>query len=322
MNKKARLFAIVCTVLSWTAAADTRVRFVSSNLTSGTQQSYDPGHGLRILQGLCNVPYAVVIGMQEFNYGDNSDDALQEFAEKACGEGATFYREESDSQIPNGFIIKGLPILEKGYWVDKVTTNRGFAWIKLGLPVGQHFYAYSVHFSTRSPKNRQRQALALATLTDMHVPRGQGRILMGDLNTNSTDESAWDILRSATYVDNHVPVDSKNRSATNTARKKKRYDVVLANDTLDRWQAPLDLRGSPKEKIRERVNYFPDGLVLDTQDFPNVERVFRPARKSDSQAPHFQHHPAVQEYVFPERDACVPALQQAGEAAAYYRHAQ
>jgi len=49
------------------ALGEVRLRLVAANTTSGTQQSYDPGHGIRIFQGL--KPDVVMI--QEFNYGDN-----------------------------------------------------------------------------------------------------------------------------------------------------------------------------------------------------------------------------------------------------------
>ncbi len=50
---------------------EVRLRVAAANLTSGNQQSYDPGNGIRILQGI----NADVVLMQEVNYGlDSGED--------------------------------------------------------------------------------------------------------------------------------------------------------------------------------------------------------------------------------------------------------
>src|SRR5689334_16517688 len=52
-----------------------RVRVMAGNLTSGNNQSYDPGEGIRIFQGT----HPDVALVQEFNYGTNSATDIRHF---------------------------------------------------------------------------------------------------------------------------------------------------------------------------------------------------------------------------------------------------
>ncbi|MEL6899487.1 MAG: endonuclease, partial [Cyanobacteria bacterium J06606_4] len=61
--------------------ADTPLRIMAANTTSGNRQSYDPGEGTRIFQGLA--PDIVLI--QEFNIGDNSEGAVADWVETTFG---------------------------------------------------------------------------------------------------------------------------------------------------------------------------------------------------------------------------------------------
>ena len=65
------------------ALADTKIRLMAANITSGNNQSYDGGHGTRIFQGLD--PDIVMI--QEFNYGDNSPSSIQNYVTSTFGPG-------------------------------------------------------------------------------------------------------------------------------------------------------------------------------------------------------------------------------------------
>src|SRR4051812_17227108 len=99
-------------LLSIASQADTRIRVMAGNISSGNKQSYDNGEGIRIFQGL--KPDVAMI--QEFNYGDNSPEAIAEFVETAFGADYQYYREAEDSDdIPNG-VISRFPIIESGEW--------------------------------------------------------------------------------------------------------------------------------------------------------------------------------------------------------------
>src|SRR5688572_942624 len=91
---------------------DVRLRLMAGNITSGTLQSYDPGHGIRIFQG--TDPDVAMI--QEFNYGTNSAADLRSFVDQAFGPTFSYCR-EAGAQIPNG-VVSRYPILQCGEWDD------------------------------------------------------------------------------------------------------------------------------------------------------------------------------------------------------------
>ena len=65
------------------ALGEVRLRLMAANITSGNGQDYDPGHGMRIFQGV--KPDVVMI--QEFNYGTNSAADIRGFVDTAFGTG-------------------------------------------------------------------------------------------------------------------------------------------------------------------------------------------------------------------------------------------
>src|SRR4051812_19046896 len=67
-------------------ATNVRLRVVAANLSSGNNQNYNAGEGLRILRGL----HAGVAMVQEFNYNSNSSSDIQNFASTICGAGACY----------------------------------------------------------------------------------------------------------------------------------------------------------------------------------------------------------------------------------------
>src|SRR5687768_17330860 len=68
---------------------DVRVRLMAANITSGTGQNYNPGHGIRIFQG--TDPDVTMI--QEFNYGANTAADLRSFVDQAFGTTFSYCRE-------------------------------------------------------------------------------------------------------------------------------------------------------------------------------------------------------------------------------------
>ncbi len=106
-----------------------RIRLMAANLTSGSSQTYDPGHGIRIFQGA----HPDVAMIQEFNYGTNSAADVRAFVDAAFGPGFSYFR-ESGAQIPNG-IVSRWPIVASGEWDDTSVANRDFAWARIDIPV-------------------------------------------------------------------------------------------------------------------------------------------------------------------------------------------
>lgn len=81
--------------------AQTKIRIMAANITSGPNQSYDPGHGDRIFKGL--KPDVVLI--QEFNIGTNSEEAISAWVRATFGPDFFYFR-ESGNGLPNGVISR------------------------------------------------------------------------------------------------------------------------------------------------------------------------------------------------------------------------
>src|SRR5438034_6431042 len=110
-------------------AGSTRLRLVAANLTTGNNQNYNAGEGIRILQGL----HPDVVMVQEFNYNSNSTGDFQNLANAICGSTCYVTRETGSLQIPNG-VVSRYPIRSSGRWVDSAVSNRGFAWAQIDIP--------------------------------------------------------------------------------------------------------------------------------------------------------------------------------------------
>src|SRR5438105_4152064 len=131
-----------------------RIRLVSGNLSTGNNQSWTAGEGLRILRGL----HPDVAMVQELNYASNSAADIQAFANAVCGAPCHVARESGAGlQIPNG-IVSRYPIRSSGRWVDANVSNRGFAWARIDIPGGHDLWAISVHLLTSSSANRNAEA--------------------------------------------------------------------------------------------------------------------------------------------------------------------
>ena len=70
-------------------AGTSRLRLVAANLTTGNNQNYNAGEGLRILEGL----RPDVVMVQEFNYNSNTTQDFQNFANAVCGSACYVTRE-------------------------------------------------------------------------------------------------------------------------------------------------------------------------------------------------------------------------------------
>jgi len=260
----------------------TPLRVMAANTTSGNRQSYDPGEGTRIFQGLA--PDVVLI--QEFNYGDNSQQAIGEWVESTFGPEYEYYRERG-AQIPNG-VVSRFPIIESGEWADVQVGNRDFAWARIDVPGEADLWAVSVHFLTRNASVRDRQATALRRLVTENIPEGDYLLIGGDFNTRNSGEPALDTLDELVDTDGPYPVDQSGKIGTNASRRKP-YDWVFADEDLEAHEVPVQI-GS---------NSFPSGLVFDSRVYEPLADV-APVQRGDSGATNMQHMAVIRDFLLPE----------------------
>ncbi len=258
----------------------TRVRIIAANLTSGKKQSWDPGHGQRILQGL--VPDIILI--QEFNLGNNSAATLAAFVQDMCGDGFSYFR-EANSALPNG-IISRYPILASGAWDDSLSTNREFAWARIDVPGPIDLWAVSVHLLTSKATVRAKQIVELVGYIKQHVPQQDFLIVGGDLNTTSLSEQSlqgFDGLLDRA----RVPVDQAGNGHTNSNRNKP-YDRLFADFDLEPHHTAVAIGAQA----------FVNGLVFDSRVYTPLINV-TPAEQGDSGAESMQHMAIVRDFAIP-----------------------
>jgi hypothetical protein len=262
-----------------------RVRAMSANLSSGNLQSYDPGHGARIMQGAD--PDVVLI--QEFNYGTNSAADIATFVANTFDGG--FAVQRGTGSIPNG-IISRWPIVSAGEWVDPLQTapNRGFTWAHIDLPGPNDLWAVSLHLLASSARVADREAEAAALIAQFNamIPPQDYLVVGGDLNTYSRMEPAFATLGARVVVFGPYPVDQLGNEATNATRTTQPYDNVLASPCLAQLQGPTVLRTST----------YPWGAVIDTRVYTPLSDL-APAQLGDSDpavATNMQHMGVVKDF--------------------------
>jgi endonuclease/exonuclease/phosphatase family metal-dependent hydrolase len=256
----------------------TRVRITAANLSSGNNQSYDPGHGIRILQGV----HADVILMQEMNYGDNSTAKIRELVDAVCGTQCAYTR--GSGQIPNG-VVSRFPIVESGTWTDPKVSNRDFCWARIDVPGPVDLWAVSVHLLTSNPTDRAAEATALVADLQGKVPAGDHIVVGGDFNTSIRDEPALMNFGALFSVAAPYPVDGNGNGNTSAPRTKP-YDWVLPTPGLRARETPVVIGAA----------HFDTGLVVDTRVYTPIADL-APALTSDSGAPSMQHMAVVRDFL-------------------------
>jgi endonuclease/exonuclease/phosphatase family metal-dependent hydrolase len=255
---------------------------MASNLTSGNAQSYDPGHGQRILQGLG----ADVVLMQEFNYGSNSVADIGGFVAATFGgvdAGFAWYR-GSGGQIPNG-VVSRWPIVASGDWVDPLVGNRAFTWAKIDLPGPRDLWVVSLHLLTSNAGDRASEARSLiAQFTSARIPATDFMLVGGDFNTGARTEQALTEFSARLVTTAPWPVDQAGNGGTNASRSKP-YDWVLASPCLHRLQVPVAIGAQS----------FPSGLVFDSTVYTPLTDV-PPVLFGDSNARNMQHMGVVRDF--------------------------
>lgn len=255
-----------------------RLRIVAANLTSGRLQSYDPGHGARILQGL----HPDVVLLQEFRSGTNTEREAAEWVRAVFGPDFAWYCEEGE--LPNG-VISRFPIVASGEWDDPTQVNRDFAWARIDLPGPIDLWAVSVHLSAGNERKRVEAAKALAKEIQSHVPAGAYLVIGGDCNTGNRRETAIRALDRVVSTQGTPPADESGNEATN-AKRNKPYDWVMPNVALEKYLVPVSLGGST------------GGLVFDSRVYQDLNRV-TPVMVGDSAAENMQHMAVVRDFLLP-----------------------
>jgi endonuclease/exonuclease/phosphatase family metal-dependent hydrolase len=257
-----------------------RVRIAAANLTSGNLQSYDPGAGIRILQGL----HADIVLLQEVNYGLDGIDDLRQLTDDICGQECTMAR--GAGQIPNA-VISRYPVLDAGVWVDPQVQNRDFAWARLDIPGPIDLWAVSVHLLTSNASERDAEAAALIVAIDGIVPGSDFLVMGGDFNTHARDEPALTTLAAHFSVTAPYPTDGAGNEFTNTNRTKP-YDWVLASPELRALEIPVLIGAT----------HFDTGLVVDTRVYSPLTDL-SPAEIGDSGSSNMQHMAVARDFLLP-----------------------
>ncbi|ATB34881.1 hypothetical protein CYFUS_000288 [Cystobacter fuscus] len=262
-------------------AGTTRVRLMAANISSGNNQSYDPGEGIRIFQG--TRPDVVMI--QEFNYGDNSATSIRSFVNSAFGSSFYYYR-EAGAQIPNG-VISRYPIIASGEWDDNQVDNRDFAWARIDIPGPKDLWVVSVHLLTSSSTVRNTEATNLVNFIKANVPTGDFLAIGGDFNSDSRSEALFSTFSSVVSTASPYPADKNGNVNTNASRAKP-YDHVLVNSALRTYQTSTVIGSSS----------FSAGLVVDTRVYSPLSDI-SPAQSTDSGATNMQHMAIIKDFLVP-----------------------
>jgi len=271
------------------------IRFVAANLTSGSYQSYDPGHGIRLMAG-CR---ADVLLVQEFNYGDNGASDYREMADDICGIECSY--SVGYGSIPNG-VVSRWPIVASGYWSDPNITNRDLDWVRIDLPGEKDLFAVSVHLHTSPSSDQVGAAQVVAREVAAYRAAHPGccwYVVGGDFNgpsaVSSSGFGSYD-GEAVFSVSGPDPVGEDGLEGTNASREKQ-YDFVLLDTALRAWQVATVFPANGGSSSRT----YPNGLVFDSRNFSQTELdvYFSPARTGDSDASQMQHMAVVKDVVVP-----------------------
>lgn len=254
------------------------VRVMAANLTSGNNQSWDPGHGARIIEGA----QPDVVAMQEFNFGNNSSSALRGFVDDTFGSDFSYVR--GSGSIPNG-VVSRWPFIDSGEWVDTNVGNRTFTWARIDIPGDVDLWVISVHLLTTSAGNRNAQGTQLVQYLQANVPPTDYVVIAGDFNTDTRSEAVFSTLSSRLVTNGPAPVDQNGNGNTNASRGKP-YDHVVASRCIDA-RATATVIGS---------STYGNGLVIDTRVYTPLSEL-SPALSTDSSATNMQHMGVVRDFL-------------------------
>lgn len=220
-----------------------KIRAMAANITTGKQQSYDPGHGIRIFKAV--KPDVVMI--QEFRYGNNTASDIDTMVKDAFGPEYSYVRGQYDNvkRIPNG-IISRYPIIDSGSWESNVVPDRDWDWALVDLPGSKELLVVSLHLHTKN-NSQEIPPLTRAIETKIAEDKANGLtyyvMIGGDFNSGSVLTSNTD-LRRVVYTsfgsESTRPQDQNGNTRTNESRRKL-LDVLLVDRELQEKEVPVKI---------------------------------------------------------------------------------
>ncbi|MBL8914325.1 MAG: endonuclease [Archangium sp.] len=259
------------------------VRAMAANLTSGNNQRYDPGHGMRIIAGVA--PDIVMV--QEFSYFTSSVSDMNSMVNQMFPDAGYVWTRGAGS-IPNG-IISRWPIIASGEWIDSLASStRNFTWARIDVPGPADLWVVSVHLLTSSAANRNNQGNQIINNMNVMIPANDWVLVGGDLNTDTRDagqEPVFNTFATRLVVQGPFPVDQLGNPHTSLPRSKP-YDQVLPSPCLRALQVPTVIG----------MSVYPSGAVIDTRVYTPLSEI-APAQFGDSNAPSMQHMGVLRDFL-------------------------
>lgn len=258
----------------------TTIRIMAANTTSGEDQSYDPGEGIRIFRAM--KPDIILI--QEFNYEKNS---IKSFVSSTFGKEYVFHR--GNGRIPNG-IISRYPITSSGSWKSNKVSDREWDWAVIDIPGERDLLAVSVHLYTQDNEAEMaplRQKIEAKMKQD---GKNYYLILGGDFNQpdwRPIQQNFGTLLEvGATYAD--WPADQDGMVKTNATRHKQ-LDYLLCSPDFCSLETSV--------VIGQRT--YPKGHVVDSRVYLKHGEMasIAPVKPSDSAAEEMQHMAVIRDFV-------------------------
>ena len=216
---------------------------MAANISTGNNQSYDPGHGIRIFKAV--KPDIVMI--QEFRYGRNNDDDINSMVSSTFGP-EYFYsrgRYVDSSWIPNG-IISRFPIIESGYWKSNLANNRDWDWAILDLPGNKELLVVSLHLLT--DKNAQEIGPLTREIENKIADDKKKNLeyyvmVGGDFNSSTVLNGKTDLKRVVytSFSNNGSRPKDQDGDTTTNATRGKTLDVLLVDKELQQKEIPAKI---------------------------------------------------------------------------------
>lgn len=261
------------------APKHSRIRIMAANTTSGEDQSYDDGEGIRIFKAM--KPDIVLI--QEFNYNKNT---IKNFVASTFGPEYTFHR--GTGKIPNG-IISRYPIKSSGAWKSNRVNDRQWDWAVIDIPGARDLLAVSVHLYTQDneaemvPLRKQIENKIKTDGKDYYV------ILGGDFNQpdwRPIQNNLGGLFEVGTkYAD--WPQDQEGMVKTNATRHKQ-LDYLLCNPDFCALETAA--------VVGKRT--YPKGHVVDSRVYKKLNEIndISPVKPEDSGATKMQHMAVIRDF--------------------------
>lgn len=279
--------ASACTTRPDATATRQKIRLMAANITSGTYQTYDFGHGNRIFQAM----KPDIIMIQEFNIQNKS---REEFVRQIFGEEFVF--SWSEDNIPNG-IISRYPILESGHWPSNIESSRNWDWAVIDIPGSTDLLAISVHLHTK--QNPEEIPVLAQKIQEKQSEGNYYVVLGGDFNTSRRD-TVQKNMGHLFNVRGPWPVDQNGREGTDENRNEKPLenqrplDWLLFSHAFDAHEVPIQIG----------EHSYADGHIVDSRVYAGLCQAHAqadelgdipPVEAGDSDAPYMQHMAIVRD---------------------------